>query len=103
MLLGFWLFDDNVVQIVTITFTSLIISELLNVYTALTHLNKIVFLSQILTFLIYIISIITLRDQINVSAIDLTFMRRVGIIVLISWGPIQMIKVLRKALDPTEN
>ena len=103
MLLGFWLFEDSVVQIVTITFTALIISELLNVYTALTHLNRIVLLSQLLTFLIYIASIIFLRQQINVSAIDFTFIRRVGIIVLISWGPMQVIKMLRKALDPTEN
>lgn len=103
MLLGFWLFEDSVVQIVTITFTALIISELLNVYTALTHLNRIVLLSQLLTFLIYIASIVFLRQQINVSAIDFTFIRRVGIIVLISWGPMQVIKMLRKALDPTEN
>ena len=103
MLLGFWLFEDSIVQIVTITFTALIVSELLNVYTALTNLNRIVLLSQVLTFFIYIVSIIMLRDQIDVSAIDMKFVERVGIIVLISWGPLQVMKILRKAFDPTEN
>ena len=61
MLLAFWLFEDSFTQIVTITFSSLIISELLNVNTALNHLNKIVVISQILTLFIYVVSIITLR------------------------------------------
>ena len=66
-------------------------------------MSKIVFVSQILTLVIYVLSIITLRDQINVSAIDLKFIQRVGIIVLFSWGPLQVMKLIRKAVDPTEN
>ena len=74
MFLGFWLFEESVVQIVTITFTSLIVLELLNIYTELTSFNWIVFFSQVLTFVIYILSIILLKDQINVSAIDVQFL-----------------------------
>lgn len=103
MFLGFWLFEESVVQIVTITFTSLIILELLNIYTELTSFNLIVFISQILTFIIYILSIVFLKDQIDVAAIDVTFLERVGIIVLVAWGPIQIMKFVRKRLDPTEN
>lgn len=103
MFLGFWLFEQSVVQIVTITFTSLILLELLNIYTELTSFNLIVFVSQILTFAIYILSIVFLRDQIDVASIDLKFMERVGIIVAIAWGPIQIMKYIRKKLDPTEN
>jgi hypothetical protein len=44
-----------------------------------------------------------LRDQIDVASIDLKFMERVGIIVAIAWGPIQIMKYIRKKLDPTEN
>ncbi len=61
MFLGFWLFDESVVQIVTITFTSLIVLELLNIYTELTSFNLIVFVSQILTFIIYIGTIVLLK------------------------------------------
>ena len=103
MLLSFWLFENSFTQIVTITFTALIVIELLNVNTALNRMSKIVFFSQLLTLALYVGSIITLRDQINVSAINLSFIQRVGIIVLFSWGPIQLMKIIRKTIDPTEN
>ena len=44
-----------------------------------------------------------LKDQIDVAAIDAKFIERVGIIVALTWGPIQIMKYLRKKLDPTEN
>ena len=62
MFLGFWLFEESVVQIVTITFTSLIILELLNIYTELTSFSIIVFISQILKFGFFIIWIIFFKD-----------------------------------------
>jgi phospholipid-translocating ATPase len=62
MFLGFWLFEESVVQIVTITFTSLIILELLNIFTELTSFSMIVFISQMLTFGLYILSIVFLKD-----------------------------------------
>lgn len=101
MILGFWLFEDSFTQIVTITFTSLILIEILNVHTVLTRFNKIVFISQIITLIVYFFSIILLKDQIIVSAIDLTFIRRVVTIVLVAWLPIQIINYLRRKLDPT--
>ena len=103
MFMGFWLFEESVVQIVTITFSSLIILELLNIYTELTSFSLIVFVSQILTFAIYILSIVFLKDQIDVAAIDAKFIERVGIIVALTWGPFQIMMYLRKKLDPTEN
>jgi len=63
----------------------------------------IVFISQILTFVIYILTIVFLRDVIDLAAIDMTFVRRVAIIVGLAWGPIQVMKVIRKRIDPTEN
>jgi phospholipid-translocating ATPase len=103
MLLSFWLFEDSFTHIVTITFSSLIIIEILNTHTVISHFNKIVFVSQIFTLLIYFGSIMLFRDQIDVAAIDLVFLQKVAIIVLVAWGPIQVIKVLRKKFDPTES
>ena len=103
MLLSFWLFEDSFTQIVTITFSSLIIIEILNTHTAITHFNRIVFASQVLTLVIYFLSIILFRDYIVVSAIDFAFLQKVAIIVLVAWGPVQLIKVLRKRFDPTES
>lgn len=103
MFLGFWLFEESVVQIVTITFTSLIILQLLNIYTELTSFSLIILVSQVLTLMVYIASIVFLKDQIDVAAIDLLFVQRVAIIVGIAWGPMQLLKFIRKRIDPTEN
>jgi phospholipid-translocating ATPase len=88
---------------VTITFTALIFSELLNINTTLTYMNRIVFFSQIFTLVVYIVSIIVLREQIDVSVIDAHFIKNVAIIVLVSWAPLQIAKLLRLRFDPTEN
>lgn len=85
----------------TITFTALILSELLNINTALTRMNKIVCVSQILTLAVYVLSIIFLRQQIDVAVIDVTFCKNVAIIILISWLPLQIIKMIRVRCDPT--
>lgn len=103
MLLAFWLFEKSFTTVVTITFTALIISELLNINTTLTQMNRLVLLSQIFTLLVYVLSIIFLRQQIDLSVIDLDFIKNVGIIVLVSWGPLQIAKMLRVRFDPTEN
>lgn len=101
MLLSFWLFEKSFTTIVTITFTSLIFIEILNVFTTLTKWSKIVCLSQIITILVYIASIVFLRKTIDVSVIDVEFIKNVLIIVLVSWGPIQLAKLLRIKMDPT--
>jgi phospholipid-translocating ATPase len=103
MLLTFWLFEKSFTTVVTITFTALIFSELLNINTTLTHMNRIVFLSQVFTLLIYVGSIVVLREQIDLSVIDINFIKNVAIIVLFSWGPLQLAKLLRVRFDPTEN
>jgi hypothetical protein len=44
-----------------------------------------------------------LRRTIDVSLIDANFVKNVAIVVLFSWGPLHIIKLLRVKLDPTEN
>jgi phospholipid-translocating ATPase len=61
MLLSFWLFEKSFTTIVTITFTALIFSELLNVFTTLTKWSKMVCLAQLFTLVVYLASIIFLR------------------------------------------
>lgn len=66
-------------------------------------MGKIVLISQILTFAVYIASIIMFREYIDLSIVDWNFAKKVAIIVLLSWGPIHIIKLLRMKYDPTEN
>ena len=70
-------------------------------FTTLTRWSKWVCFSQLLTIGVYISSIIFLRKTIDVSVIDLEFMKNVVVIVLFSWGPLQVMKLIRIRMDPT--
>lgn len=85
-------FNDSFVNIVTITFSALIIIELLNVYTEINKFDKKMFLVLFLTGVIYFISIILFRHYFNTAYIDFTFIVKVMLIVAIAWLPLHLIK-----------
>lgn len=103
MLLSIMLFKDPYLNIVTITFSSLIVAELLNIYSEITiKKSKVLLICQVGTFAVYALSIIFMRNYINVSAIDVDFVMKVLIITLFSWVPLHVAKWFRIKLDPSE-
>lgn len=102
MLFSIVLFKDSYLNIVTITFTALIVAELLNVYSEVNKKkNKILLISQIGTFTIYACSIIFMRNYINVSRIDAEFIVKVIGLTLVSWAPLHVVKLLMEKFDPS--
>lgn len=67
MVLAINLFEQSFVRIVTITFTSLIILELLNVITTIHHMNRYIFGSILITIVIYASSLLFLRNYLDTS------------------------------------
>ena len=57
-------FDQSFVNIVTITFTTLICIEMLNILSEVTQIRKMMVISILLTFAIYMASIIVFRQYI---------------------------------------
>ena len=66
-------FNDSFVNIVTITFSALVLIELLNVYTEINRFDKKMFLSLFWTGLAYFVSIILFRNYFDVAYIDFMF------------------------------
>ena len=81
-------FKDSYVNIVTITFTALIVIELLNVYTQINNYNMQMILIQVATAVTYFMSIILLKSYFETSYMDSEFFTKVGIIALVTWLPI---------------
>jgi hypothetical protein len=102
MLLAINLFEQSFARIVTITLTSLIIAELLNVITTIHHLNRYILASILVTLAIYSLSLILFKNYLNTSSIDPEFLWKVGIIVAVSWTPIFIGKTLKKIIAPSE-
>jgi len=102
MIMAIYLFKDSYIQVVTITFTGLILSEVLNVYTELHKLHPMMIASAVGTLVVYFTSIVLLREYINVDYIDTTFLVTILMIVSISWLPLHIIKCVLNAIDPTD-
>jgi len=102
MVMSLMMFEQSFVRIVTITFTALIISEILNVLATIHQLNRYIFGSQVLTLLLYWLSLILFRNYLDTSKIDADFLYKVGIIVCASWLPIYVVRCLRKKISPSE-
>jgi len=102
MLMSLSLFEESFLEIVTITFTALILSEILNVYTELHKLHPVMILSQVGTFAVYILSLLLFRSYIDVDKISPEFLAKVLLIVSVSWLPLHLMVVLRKYVDPSD-
>ena len=102
MLLRIIFFNDSFVNIVSITFTSLIFIELLNIFSQLHKLQPKIFLSVMLTLIIYLGSILFFRNYFDTSAINEQFLIRVILITIICWLPIHLIKRIANRLSPSE-
>ena len=95
-------FDQSFVNIVTITFTTLICIEMLNILSEVTQIRKMMVISILLTLAIYVASIIVFRQYIQTSYIDGEFLLKVMILTLITWLPLQVFKKLMEKCDPTQ-
>lgn len=102
MCLSLYAFDKAFLTIVTIAFSCLILTEFLNLYTVLNSLHIIMIMSQIISVLVYFISIYTLRTILDVSAITWMFILKIIGITAISFGPLYLVSFLRKKFDPTD-
>lgn len=96
-------FNDSYVNIVTITFTALILIELLNVYTQINNMNMQMFLIMLATAVTYFMSISLLKSYFETSYMNEVFFVKVGTIALITWAPIQLIYMIVEWMDPSEN
>jgi len=96
------LFEDSFLEIVTITFSALIVAEILNVYTELHKLHPVMIMCQVATFGIYVLTVFVLRTYIDVDKISPIFVLNVLIIVAASWLPLHAMKVIRRWIDPND-
>ncbi|AOA61401.1 Putative aminophospholipid-translocase [Komagataella phaffii CBS 7435] len=92
---------DDFTTLVTLSFTSLVINELVMVAIAINTWNKVMFITLLVTFAIYILSVPFLGEYFN---LDYTtsgkFFYQTLIILVISLMPIWSVKVINRKLRP---
>jgi phospholipid-translocating ATPase len=100
-------FDNSFVNLVTITFTCLIFLELLNVISEFSDPWKRkawpMWAAVLLTVIIYLSSIIFMREYFQVSVITSgDFMMRVLALTMLCWLPLHILRKLKTCCDPNE-
>lgn len=101
MLFSFVLFEHDFIHIVAITFTALLVNELLMVALEINTWHYIMGLCEIGSIFIYIISVRFLETEFDRPFMtSISFFSKVLAITLISFLPLYLIKVVRHFLSP---
>jgi len=96
-------FNESFTNIVTITFSALIVCEILNVFSEVHKVNYKMVISSILTFIIYFMSIGLLRSYFNTSYITWNFVIKVMAVTVASWAPLHIARLIYDWYDPSEH
>mmetsp|Transcript_35465 Transcript_35465/g.25856 ORF Transcript_35465/g.25856 Transcript_35465/m.25856 type:complete len:199 (-) Transcript_35465:124-720(-) len=95
-------FNESFVNIVTISFTTLILIEMLNIISIVSSIHRYMVISIILTFGTYMLSIVCFRNYIQVSYIDGQFCLQVIIMTIVSWLPLHLAKMIMSRCVPNQ-
>uniref|UniRef100_A0A3P8ZJM0 Phospholipid-transporting ATPase n=1 Tax=Esox lucius TaxID=8010 RepID=A0A3P8ZJM0_ESOLU len=95
------LFESEFVHIVAISFTSLILTELLMVALTIQTWHWLMIVAELLSLACYIASLVFLHEFIDVYFIaTLSFLWKVTVITLVSCLPLYILKYLRRRFSP---
>jgi len=96
-------FHDSFTNVVTITFSALIVCEILNVFSEVHKVNYKMIISSILTLLVYFMSIGFFRSYFDVSYITWTFVWKVFALTFASWAPLHLYRIIYDCCYPSEH
>ncbi|XP_065676053.1 probable phospholipid-transporting ATPase IIA [Hydra vulgaris] len=95
------LFEDDFIHIVAISFSSLILTELLMVALTIRTWHWLMVFAELLSLAIYVISVIVLRREFDQNFIMTgAFYWKVTVITLVSCLPLYILKFLRRKFAP---
>ncbi|KAF8880756.1 hypothetical protein BD779DRAFT_1675759 [Infundibulicybe gibba] len=101
MIMSLVLFENEFLHIVSISFTALILNELIMVALEITTWHLYMVVSEIVTLCFYIISIAFLPEYFDLTfVVTLGFAWKVAVIVAISAVPLYIVKLIRSRVAP---
>jgi len=105
MLLSSFFFEAPAwLNIVAITFSALILSELLNVASEVHNWHPLMIMAELLSLYVYVYAVLILRSYFDLDFVmSLVFVKNLAIVVALSWVPIHFMKVMRKCISPLQH
>ncbi|KAF9446849.1 phospholipid-translocating P-type ATPase [Macrolepiota fuliginosa MF-IS2] len=102
MIMSLVLFESEFLHIVSISFTALILNELIMVALEITTWHLYMVISEVVTLFLYAISIAFLPEYFDLSfVVTIPFVWKVAVIVAISAMPLWIIKLIRSRVNPS--
>jgi len=96
-----FLFEDEFIHVVAISFTALILTELIMVALTVRTWHYLILLAEILSLGIYVLSLVVLKDTFDEKFIKTgDYLWKTTAITLVSCMPLYIIKFLRKKFSP---
>lgn len=101
MIMSLVLFENEFLNIVSISFTALILNELIMVALEITTWHIYMIISEVATLFFYVISIAFLPEYFDLTfVVSVRFAWKVAVIVAVSAFPLYIIKVIRSRVAP---
>eukprot|EP01130_Rhizamoeba_saxonica_P001854 TRINITY_DN11681_c0_g1_i1.p1 TRINITY_DN11681_c0_g1~~TRINITY_DN11681_c0_g1_i1.p1 ORF type:complete len:1068 (-),score=186.53 TRINITY_DN11681_c0_g1_i1:43-3246(-) len=101
MLMSIFLFDNSMINIVSITFTALILTELFNVAFEIHKWHVLVVISEVVTLGLYFVSMVILKSYFDLSFILTTnFVWKTSLIVAMGCLPVLIWKIIKSKYYP---
>ncbi|CAH0381213.1 unnamed protein product [Bemisia tabaci] len=95
------LFEDEFIHIVAISFTALILTELIMVALTVRTWHYLILLAELFSLGIYILTLVVFKDFFDASFLQTPdFLWKVTVITLVSCLPLYILKFLRKKFSP---
>lgn len=102
MFTAMYAFENSFTNIVTITFSALIVIEMLNILSEVHIFKPAMIISILLTIVVYFFTIISFRTIIMTEYIDAMYMVKIGITCLVCWAPINIFTFVMARIDPSQ-
>ncbi|KAL0276786.1 UNVERIFIED_CONTAM: hypothetical protein PYX00_004287 [Menopon gallinae] len=95
------LFEDEFIHIVAISFTALVLTELLMVAQTVQNWHRFMVVAEFLSLAIYLLSLVTFKNYFDSEFLwTVDFVWKVVVITVISCLPLYLLKFLRKKISP---
>lgn len=100
-ILSFLLIETSFLKIVTISFTALIMTELLNIITMVDRINKWIIGANAFSLFLFLVTLLFFRRFLDLFPIDWDMFKVIILIVLCCWIPFEIIKLGKKFFFPS--
>ena len=100
IILSILLMSNTFTEIVTITFTALIFIEFLNIASMIRTWHKYIFMSIVISLILYFFCLIFLRRLFLLSVLEIEEFFLICVLSLISWLPFQLYQTIQRKLFP---